>query len=184
MLVVNFFIWTDRVSGVFWGHEGLTMSGCVIERPSPPKRPSPMPSRPKPGSWNTPKTWVCSLIPQQRLLSLSLLHWKVVDCVFLHLSTERCRCEALCGSFHKRSKLTFASTGQTLHRLAQADSNSPWFSPSLLFLFPFFFSPKPKVKDFGIDTENMFEFWDVSSPSRLLRVHPRCAVEARGSSYK
>lgn len=34
---------------------------------------------------------------------------------------------------------------------------------SLYKLSSFYVSPlQPKVKDFGIDTENMFEFWDVS----------------------
>lgn len=36
--------------------------------------------------------------------------------------------------------------------------------------------PQPKVKDFGIDTENMFEFWDVSAPLSTGR--------DQGRSYK
>lgn len=114
-------------------------------------------SLPKLGSLNMPKMWVCS----------HLRHF--VSCLAgspqsypLYVSTGSCCCQALCGPLHKWSKLLYLQLYLQVRPSASVQTpgpNCPCFSLS---------PPQPKVKDFGIDTENMFEFWDVSLLLMLL----------------
>lgn len=77
-------------------------------------------------------------------------HWNP-----LYVSAESCCCQALCSPFHK--------WGKSQNSIYRWDLLTRWrhlILTGLLFLSS---PPQPKVKDFGIDTENMFEFWDVSA---------------------
>lgn len=174
MLVGNFTVWNDWTSCLFWVHLTLMPSNDVTDRRSPPKRPSPMPSRPKPGSWNTPKTWVCSFILQQRLVCFHLSHLKSRWRCFLPVSPERCCCKALCGPLHKRSKSYFAITGQTLHHLVQ----TAWSSPP---------PPLSSAQSEGLRHRHGKHVWvlgcEFSLTAASPHLHPRCAVGAWGCSY-
>uniref|UniRef100_W5LP71 Glucose-6-phosphate isomerase n=1 Tax=Astyanax mexicanus TaxID=7994 RepID=W5LP71_ASTMX len=56
-----------------------------------------------------------------------------------------------------------SKTFTTQETITNAESAKEWFLEAAKDVICFFVSalaPQPKVKDFGIDTENMFEFWD------------------------
>lgn len=83
--------------------------------------------------------------------------------------TEICSCQAFRGALNQWSKsiLVYMLINDIFHRRLISIKSTPLKMshriPEVVLSPTLFHSVfQPKVKDFGIDPENMFEFWDVS----------------------